>query len=119
MRFKGTDSAKSATLIGKKLGAGLITGRRIHTSHLVEESGPCCAGGGCEVRRNRRRPRRRPQPFQRGAPSPQPISFQAEPRRRSYGVALTWLSIGSGVWRSIEIVSHSSDSTICTALRHH
>ena len=35
----------------------------------------------------RHRPRLSPQPFQRGAPSLQPIKFQAEPRRRSYRVA--------------------------------
>jgi putative transposase len=39
-------------VIGKKPSAGLITGRRIHTSHLGEESGLCFASGGCELYRN-------------------------------------------------------------------
>jgi hypothetical protein len=39
-------------LIGKKPGAGLITGRRIHTSHLGEERGPCFDLDGCELYRN-------------------------------------------------------------------
>jgi hypothetical protein len=36
----------------KKPGAGLITGWRIHTSYLDEESGPCFDLGGCEFYRN-------------------------------------------------------------------
>ena len=39
-------------VIGKKPGAGLITGRRTHTRHLGEESGQCFDLGGCELYRN-------------------------------------------------------------------